>query len=217
MRITLASHLLACSCTLAFLGQPAWSQTTRSGGGGEAQKFMQQYQQIAAEKTALQGQLAQSKKDLDAANAQIAQLNAQMKKEREAAKAHVGVSPAVLAQATTGKEAAERNLEKSKQQTAEVVTKFRELAGNMRDVEADRTKLRDEATRRGAAFDTCAANNQQLYELLGESLDRYQHVGAFTRVSASEPFTQITRTRMENLVLETRQRAEQLKLKKSSP
>lgn len=216
MRISIAFNGLACGALLVLAG-PALSQTQRSGGGSEAQKFMQQYQQIAAEKTALQGQLAQSKKDLEAANAQIAQLNAQMKKERDAAKAHVGVSPALLAQATTGKETAERNLEKSKQQTAEVVTKFREMAGNLREVEADRTKLRDEMTKRNTAFDSCAANNQQLYDLLTESLDRYEHVGAFTRVSASEPFTRITRTRMENLVLETRQRAEQLRVKKATP
>src|SRR5450755_2234941 len=87
---------------------PSYGQSQRSGGG-ETQKFMQQYQQMAAEKTVLQAQVAQMKKDLDAANAELAAL----KKEREAAKAHVGISPVALAQANSAKEAAERNLEQS--------------------------------------------------------------------------------------------------------
>ena len=46
----------------AILATAAFAQTQRSGGG-EVQKFMQQYQQVAAEKTALQAQLAQMKKE----------------------------------------------------------------------------------------------------------------------------------------------------------
>jgi hypothetical protein len=38
----------------------------------------------------------------------------------------------------------------------------------------------------------------------------------FTKVSAAEPFTKITRTRMENLVEETRIRAQELRVKKAA-
>ena len=65
------SALLGVSIWLAA-ASVAMAQAPRSGGGGEAQKFMQQYQQIAAEKTALQAQLAQMKKDLDTAKADLA-------------------------------------------------------------------------------------------------------------------------------------------------
>jgi chromosome segregation ATPase len=189
------------------------AQVERSGGGGEMQKIMQQYQQVAAEKTALQAQLAQAKKDLDAANAELTAV----KKERDAAKAHVGISPATLAAATAAKTAAEQSLEKSKQQITEIVGKYRELAVNLRNVEADRTKLTKDLADRNAAFDKCAVDNLQLYEINGEILDRYDHVGLFTKASASEPFTQITRTRIDNLVVEYRERAEQLRVKKPTP
>ncbi len=43
---------------------PSFAQVERSGGG-EMQKIMQQYQQLAAEKSSLQSQLAQAKGDLD--------------------------------------------------------------------------------------------------------------------------------------------------------
>jgi chromosome segregation ATPase len=199
----------------AFIGSPhtpVYAQVQRSGGG-EAQKFMQQYQQVSAEKTALQAQLAQMKKDLDAANAELAAV----KKERDAAKAHVGVSPVAIAQANSAKEAAERNLELSKQRMTELVGRFRETATNLKDAEADRAKLRKDLAERNSAFDACAVNNLQLYEVNRDILDRYEHVGLFTKVSASEPFTKITRTRLENLVDEYRQRAQELRVKKAAP
>src|SRR5258708_37643541 len=112
---------------------PLYAQVQRSGGG-EVQKFMQQYQQVSAEKTALQAQLAQMKKDLDAANAELAIV----KKERDAAQAHVGVSPVAIAQANSTKEAAERNLELSKQRMMDLVGRFRDAATSLKDAEADR-------------------------------------------------------------------------------
>jgi chromosome segregation ATPase len=204
LRIAAATWLLYAQGTLH-------AQTQRSGG--EGQKIMQQYQQVAAEKTALQTQLAQMKKDLDAANAELAAV----KKERDVAKSHVGIAPAALAQATNAKDAAERSLEKSKQQITELVSRFRETATNLRDTEAGRAKLAKDLAERNSAFDKCAEDNLQLYEINGQLLDRYEHVGLFTKVGAAEPFTQITRTRMENLVDETRERAQQLRVQKSAP
>ena len=204
--------MLAFTASIGSTPAPLYAQVQRSGGG-EAQKFMQQYQQVSAEKTALQAQLAQMKKDLDAANAELAAV----KKERDAAKAHVGVSPAAIAQANSAKEAAERNLELSKQRMTELVGRFRETATNLKDAEADRAKLRKDLAERNSAFDACAVNNMQLYELNRDILDRYEHVGLFTKVSASEPFTKITRTRLENLVDEYRQRAQELGVKKAAP
>jgi chromosome segregation ATPase len=197
---------LALLGTALVLPLTALAQVQRSGGG-EVQKIMQQYQQVAAEKTALQAQIEKLKQDLETANGSLAAL----KKERDAAKAHVGVSPAALTQATQAKESAEASAEKSRKQITELVGRYRELAASLRDTEADRNKLRDQLTKRNAAFDQCAQDNFQLYALTAQVLDRYEHVGLFTKASAAEPFTRITRTRIENLVDEYRERAEQLR------
>jgi chromosome segregation ATPase len=191
---------------------PVHAQTQRSGGG-EAQKFMQQYQQLAAEKTALQAQVAQMKKDLDAAHTELAAV----KKERDVAKAHTGVSPTAVAQAIGAKETALRNLDQSKQRMSELVVRFREMATNLKDVEADRSTLRRELGERNSAFDKCAEDNLQLFELSSDILKRYEHVGMFTKVSAAEPFTRITRTRLENLVDEYRIKAQDLRVKPRTP
>jgi len=203
----------ALAMSILWLVGPLHAQVQRSGGG-EAQKFMQQYQQLAGEKTALQAQLEQTKKDLDQAKADLAA----MKKERDALKAHpAGVPATTVVQLTAAKESAEHNLDLSKQRMTELVARFRETAGNLKDAEAERTKLHTELDARNAAFDKCADNNLQLYEINGEILNRYDHVGLFTKVSADEPFTRITRTRMDNLVVETRARAEELRVKKRPP
>lgn len=196
-------------------GDPAHSQVERSGGG-EMQKIMQQYQQVAAEKTALQGQLTQMKTELDAAKAELAAV----KKERDALKARAGgaaAAAAVVAQLTASKESADKNLELYKQRMNELVSRFRETATNLKEVETDRSNLRKDLSERNAAFDKCAENNLQLYEITNEVLDRYEHVGLFTKASAGEPFTRITRTRIENLVDEYRARALENRTQKKHP
>jgi chromosome segregation ATPase len=192
---------------------PVHAQVQRSGGGGETQKIMQQYQQVSAEKTALQAQVAQLKKDLEVATGELGTV----KKELVVAKGHTGVSPAAVTQATAARDAADRNLEQSKQRMAELVTRFRETATNLKEIEADRTKSRKDLSDRNEAYDKCALDNAQLYDINGEILDRFAKVGLFTKASATEPFTRLTRTRIDNLAVEYRQRADQLKVKPATP
>ena len=205
--ITMRRRPLIASVALLALtaGLSARAQVERSGGG-EMQRIMQQYQQVAAEKTALQAQVAQMKKDLDTAQADLAST----KKERDALKARVGTAAAAagaVAQLTASRDAADKNLGAYKQRMEELIGKYREIATNLRQVEADKGNLNKQLGERNAAFDKCARDNTQLYQITSEVLDRYEHVGLFTKVSATEPFTRITRTRIENLADEYRQRA----------
>jgi chromosome segregation ATPase len=198
---------------IALTAAPTARAQTERAGGGASQKIMQQYQQLAAEKTALQTKLAQMQKDLDSAKADAAA----NKKELTALKAQSGGAAAALAQALAAKQTAELNQEQTKQRTAELVARFREMAVNLREVETDRTKARKELSERNAAFDSCAENNVQLYEVTNEVLNRYQHVGLFTKVSAEEPFTRITKTRIENLVDEYRTHVQELRVQRRPP
>jgi seryl-tRNA synthetase len=199
---------------LCAAAAPLQAQTQRSGGG-ESQKIMQQYQQLAAEKTALQAQTVQMKKDLDAANSELAAL----KKERDALKAQAGsaaAAAAAAAQSAAAKQATEKSLEQYKQRLTELVARFRETATTLKDVETDRTKLQNDLKERSAAYDKCTEDNLGLFEISDEVLSRYEHVGLFTKVSAAEPFTKITRARIENLVDEYRARALELRAKKKA-
>lgn len=211
LKVDLPEILTTLLAATVFASFSAQAQTQRSGG--EAQKFMQQYQQVAAEKTALQAQVAQIKKDLDTAKNDLAA----MKKERDLAKVHTGISPVAVAQATSARDSAVRELEQFKQSMTKLENRFRELANNLKEVEADRFKVRKDLVERDTAFDTCAENNMQLYAINGEILDRYEHVGLFTKVSAAEPFTRLTRTRLENLADQYRIHAQELRIKKRAP
>ena len=55
-----------------------------------------------------------------------------------------------------------------------------------------------------------------MYDITKTVLDRYDHVGLFTKVSSVEPFTKITRTRIDNLVVEYQERADAVRLKKTA-
>jgi len=204
---------LAMPLILGIFAMPcAQAQTQRSGN--ETQKFMQQYQQLAAEKTALQAQATQMKNDLDTARGELAAV----KKERDALKSRAGGSSVQFAQLTAGKEAAEKSLEQLKQRTTELVARFREMALNLKEVEADRAKLQNDLKERSVAFDKCAEDNLGLFEVNSQILDRYEHIGVFTKVGTADPFTKIARTRIENFVDEYRARALALRAaKKNGP
>lgn len=208
MRRTFSAIAIAAMCTPMLSGS-LQAQVERSGGGA-SQKMMEQYQQLAAERTALQEQNAQMKKDLDKAKADLAAAT----KERDALKSGAGNSAAAIAQANQSKLAADKSLDEYKKRLTEVIAKFREMAQTLKDVEVDRTTARKELADRNAAFDKCADDNYQLYKINNEVLDRYEHVGVFSRVAEREPFTGIERNRMENLVDGYREHAEQLRVKK---
>jgi chromosome segregation ATPase len=187
------------------------AQTQRSAGG-ESQKIMQQYQQLAAEKTALQVQVAQLKRDLESAQTELASV----KKERDALKARSAgtrSTAAQLARANESKESAEKSLEQNKQRTEELVERFKQTIGTLKGVESDRAQLQRNLVSLNAAMDKCAADNVELYDISTTVLDRYDRVGLFTKVGTAEPFTRITRTRIDNLVIEYRARAESLRVK----
>jgi chromosome segregation ATPase len=211
MRFSTMAMGLMSAAGLAAYG-PALAQIERSGGN-PSQKIMQEYQQLAAERTSLQGKLAQMQKDLDAAQADAAAA----KKERDALKGQVSGVAAAVEAAKAARANADQSLTQYKQRLEELVAHFRETAAALKQVETDRDKKAGELAARNAAFDQCAENNLQLYEITGEVLDRYAHVGLFTKVSASEPFTQITRTRIDNLVDDYRERARELRVKKAAP
>lgn len=208
-RLLIASTLGAAA---ALAGLSARAQVERSGGN-EAQRIIAQYQQVAAEKTALAAQLEQMKKDLQTAQTDLAST----KKERDALKARVGQAAAVageVAQVTASRDAAEKNVGAYKQRLEELIGRYRDLAGKLKEVEAERAKDAQDLAGRNAAYDKCAVDNQQLFEITNQVLDRYEHVGVFTKVSAAEPFTRITRTRIENIADEYRQRALELRTQK---
>ena len=197
----------------ALISAVAPAQVQRSGGGGAANaQLMMQYQQADAERTQLKSDNAKLKKDLDDLKKQLDAAT----KQAAASKAGVSRDSAQLAAAQAANDRSAKDLVDSKAKMQELVGKFRETITQMRGIESERSQLQQQLAESKTAFDRCAERNYSLYQVDNEVLDRYAHEGAFSHMASAEPFTRIKRTEIDNLVLEYKERAEELRMKKAA-
>ena len=203
---------LAAVCSALF-STNASAQVQRSGGnnGAANAQLMMQYQQASTERAQLQADNTKLKKELDDVKKQLDAAT----KLAAASKASVGRDAGQLAAAQAANERSSKEVADTKAKMQELIGKFRETITQMRGVESVRAHLEQELTQSKAAFDQCAERNYSLYQVDNEVLDRYAHQGAFSYMERAEPFTRIKRTQIDNLVLEYKERAEELRVKKA--
>jgi chromosome segregation ATPase len=194
-----------------FFANIAVAQVQRSGGSGAANaQLMMQYQQASAERAQLQADNTKLKKDLDDLKKQLDAATKQV----AASKAGVSRDAAQLSAAQAANERTSKDLADTKAKMQELINKFRETVTQMRGIETDRAELQQQLAQSKTAFDRCAERNYQLYQVDNEVLDRYAHEGAFSHMARAEPFTRIKRAEVDNFVLEYKERAEELRVKK---
>jgi len=190
------SSTLALALLCAAIIQPASAQTARSGGGGgQNAQLVQQLQQLASERTAMQAEQARMKKELE-----------DLKKERDTLKAgQSGLaqraraeSEAVAARAAREREPLEKELAATKARMQELVDKFRETAKVMREVETDRATVKQALAQNTLELNACVESNKQLYALNDEILTRFSDQGFWSAVTEAEPFTRLKRVHLEN-------------------
>jgi chromosome segregation ATPase len=185
------------------------AQVERSGGVNA--QLALQYQQAVAERTQLQADNAKLKKKLDDANKQLQASTQQLKSAKQGALAARAVE-GQLAAAQAASQSNARSLEQLKSKSEELVGHFRDTVATLRGVESERAQLKQQLLQARAARDQCAERNYQMFQISADVLDRYEHQGVFSRIAEAEPFTRIKRTQIDNLVLEDRQRVEQLRV-----
>jgi chromosome segregation ATPase len=178
------------------------AQQARSGGGGNAQ-LMQQLQQLASERTSLQAENARMKKELADLAAERDSLQAAGPKLLERARA----AETALQRSTTEAGSTESELNTMKSRMQELVTKFRETAQTLQDVETERTSFKQSLGERAQELQVCTDKNTALYALNAEILTKLESQGFWSKVSQAEPFTRLKRTQLENLVDDYKYRA----------
>jgi chromosome segregation ATPase len=188
----------------------AGAQTQRSGGGASAQ-LAQQYQQAAAEKSALATENANLKKELEQARSALAATA----KERDQIKGKVGSAATEAERARNAQRATEEALAKSKENLDTLLAKAREIARQLATVEMERGQLQDQFASTKRDLDVCAERNAQLYDVNSEILDHFEHQSAFARMATIESFTRIKRNQLEDLVDGYRDRANELRLQRA--
>lgn len=201
---------LAC-LALATLSGTALAQTARSGGGASAQ-LIQQMQQLASERTALQAENARMKKEL----ADLTKERDSLKAGRAALDRRAQASEAAIARNTQDRANAAGENEKLKARMQELVTKFRETAQTLKEVETERATFKQSLALRDTDLAQCSAHNDALYKLNTEILGRMEGSGALSRLATLEPFTKLKRVQLENMVDDYKYRAEDQKISTSS-
>jgi chromosome segregation ATPase len=204
----------ACSIVVAALAlmslavvPAALAQTTRSGGAQQQNaQAMQQMQQLAAERTALQAENARLKQELEAVTKRADSASTQEEALKRRAQNAESASSRLAASnaASTASEA------RIQAQLDEVVAKFRETALTLKTVESERNSLRTEASASAGKLTTCREHNAALLTINEEILIRLENMGFWSKVAADEPFTRLKRIQLENLAAEYRVQARDL-------
>jgi chromosome segregation ATPase len=197
--------LIRAAATLAIVmggSTAAHGQTARSGSGANAQ-LLQQLQQLASDRTALQVDNARMKKELDDARKERDEL----KRKQQAVDQRAKASAAELVRTAAQRQAAEQELNQTKAKTQELIAKFRETAQTLRQLESQDTTAKQTLARRDQELKVCIDRNLALYKLNGEVLTHLEHDSAWSHLARAEPFTKIKRVELENLVDDYKARA----------
>ena len=174
----------------------ASAQTARSGGGGAANaQAMQQLQQLASERTALQAENARIKGDLEAARKERDSLKAAQDAQSRRSRG----AEAELARTQADKARVEGDLAREKQRVEELVQRMRETATAVREVETDRAAKTLSLAQREQELKVAQQRNTKLYALAAEIIDKLDDQGFWTAVARREPFTKLKRVELENL------------------
>ena len=202
------SNFIRCLLVLTVLVcGPAQAQEARSGGGASAQ-VLQQLQQVAAERTELQTQNAKLQKDLDDARKERDALkSAQQTLQHRAEQADANVKQAQQG-ILTQRQSNDQEIGRWRAKLDEVVAEARKIAQQLQEVEADRTTLRQTLVDRDQQGKVCTDHNKALYELNSEILTHFDHQSVWSRMAQAEPFTQIKRNQLENLLDDYQARAQ---------
>jgi chromosome segregation ATPase len=173
---------------------------------------MQQYQQEVSERAQLQAENEKLKKDLEGLKDLKKQLD-DAKRQLASLKAGAGRGQAELAAAQAAGASSARNLADTNEKLQQLIARFKETVATLQGVETERAQVQQQLAQSRGAYDKCAQTNVALYQVTSDVLDRYAHQGAFSYVARAEPFTRIKRTEIDNLVLEYKQRADELRVK----
>jgi chromosome segregation ATPase len=208
-----AIALLASVAVAGFMTQTARAQSARPGGAAPSAQAMQQLQQLASERTALQAENARIKADLEAARKERDSLRAA---QESLAKRSRGAE-AELAGALGDKARVEGELAREKQRLEELVQRFRETAASMQEVETDRAARTQQLAVREQELGVCIDRNKKLLVINGEVVDKLEDQGFWSSFASREPFTRVKRNQLENLADGYRGAAEDQQVPPASP
>ena len=196
-------HLLARAALLIVTGLAlanASAQTARSGGGGGDARLQAMVNQLNGEKANLQRENDELTKELNALKADLRKAESKAEANEDKLKS----ASASAARLQQNNESAQNAIERYKQREEELIAEFRKTINILRDTEAEKGQISGQLAETRLAYRECAKDNTEMFTVATDVLDAYESKGLFTRAAQGEPFTQLARVRIENLVDEYR-------------
>ena len=184
-------HLTVVVLVLAIA--PLHAEAPRGGANDQTQALIQQ---LGMERTRLNAENAKLKKEIKELKKEaeaLAEENARTDKELN------NVQGQLNAKSDLSDQLLERlNLMKSRMD--ELIAKFRETVNNLTAVEEESATRTQEISRLERELKSCATNNVALSKIGYEVLSKYENKGFFDRAGQVEPFTQLRKVQIENMV-----------------
>lgn len=180
---------------VVFCISSVFASSPRDGGGANSQS-QALIQQLGMERTRLNAENAKLKKQIKNLEGQLEELNG----EKETAQSQLTKTQQQLSSKTQFSDDVVNRLKDAKSKMEELIGKFRETISNLRQVENESAQRAQEITRLEQELNSCATSNVELSKLGLEVLDNYENKGFWDRAGQKEPFTQLKRVQIENIV-----------------
>ena len=191
--MTLRYSTIAAALILVSMHECALAQTGRTPTANT--QMLMQMQQLSTEKSGLQAEVSKLKGEVEKASKERDSLR---DAQSAVAKRGRGIE-SELAQAVADRARLEGELAQEKSRVQELVSRLRETAVSLRDVEVQSTATQRTLVMREQELKVCVDRNQKLIALNEKVLKRFEDQGFWSAVAKREPFTQLKRVELENL------------------
>jgi len=194
---------------LVIVSSSAAAATPRDGdsSAGDArlrmllQQATAQVSQLQSKNASLESELQQVQDQLDELKKDKASVDNSLKsKQREAATL-----------ARKGEQYQEQN-QMLRTRLTELADQYRELADGLKVSEERRAELRSLARDYDLRVVACEKNNESLYTISMELIEKYENKGMFTSLLQREPLTKLKRVQIENMLDEYAYLVEQMRI-----
>jgi len=197
---------------MSSLGSPIPAQgatprgdSSQSGGDARLQALVQQLSTENAQLTQSNSDLQQRLEDVTSERDELKEEKAKQARELQARQREIAVASAEKGNLADQNETLRDRLE-------QLVGRYRELADLLKTMQQERDTLASMAEDYDERVVGCEENNEALYTIALELIDKYENKGFLRTLLQNEPVTGLQRTRIENMMDEYRYLAEEMRL-----
>ena len=205
-------YRLILGCLLLVPVLPAvngWAATARGESGAVDSQTRMMLQRLTVENSRLKGEVQALSTELTTLESELKESQGLVDENSTKAKQLAGQ----LGRETRRSAALTDQNDLLRDRLVELSDRFKSLAETLRISEERGATLQALSQDFEVRVAKCESNNENLYKVVHELADRYERRGFFKAIREREPFLQLKRAEVENLMSEYRQIAEDMRLK----